>query len=137
MLSLGQEPLISWAFVLINLIALVGGTFLLEDLLTAEKARRWYALTVGLFVGLVMAVRLSTSEPLAYGLVIAGIWCGERKHPWLAAILLALAGLAKETTGLFAAGYLLYFALNRRWRDALRLGLIVGVPFVVWQIVFV
>ncbi len=133
--SLGQDPLIPWAFVLINLIALVGGTLLLEDLLAAERAGRWYALSYGLFVGLVMAVRLSTSEPLAYGLVIAGIWCGERHRPWSAAILLALAGLAKETTGLFTAGYVLYWALNRRWGEAIRLALIVGVPFAVWQII--
>jgi hypothetical protein len=133
-LSLGQEALIPWTFVLINLIALVGGTYLLEDLLTAERVGRWYALSYGLFVGLVMAVRLSTSEPLAYGLVIAGIWFGERKRPWLAAIMLALAGLAKETTGLFTAGYLLYFVLNRRRWDAVRMALIVGVPFAVWQI---
>jgi hypothetical protein len=134
-LSLGQAPLIPWAFVLINLIALVGGTYLLEDLLTAEHVGRWYALSYGLFAGLVMAVRLSTSEPLAYGLVIAGIWCGERERPWSAAIMLALAGLAKETTGLFTAGYVLYWALNRRWGEAIRLAVIVGVPFAVWQIV--
>ncbi len=107
---------------------------LLEDLLAAERVSRWYALSYGLFVGLVMAVRLSTSEPLAYGLVVAAIWCGVRHKPWQAAILLALAVLAKETTALFAAGYLLYFVLSRRWQDALRLALIVGVPFVAWQV---
>jgi hypothetical protein len=135
LLSLGQAPLIPWAFVLIDLIALVGSTYLVEDLLIVERAGRWYALTYGLFVGLVIAVRASTNEPLAYGLVVAGIWCGERRRPWAAAILLALAGLAKETTGLFAAGYLLYWALNRRWGEAIRMALIVGVPFAVWQIV--
>jgi hypothetical protein len=133
-LSLGQEALIPWAFVVINLIALVGGTALLENLLTAERVSRRYALSYGLFVGLVMAVRLSTGEPLAYGLVIAGIWFGERNRPWWAALMLALAGLAKETTGFFAAGYLLFYALNRRRWDAVRLALIVGVPFVIWQI---
>jgi hypothetical protein len=132
-LSLGQAPLIPWAFLVINLIALVGGTALLEDLLITERVSRWYALTYGLFAGVFMAVRLSTTEALAYGLVIAGIWFGQRNRLWAMAILLALAGLAKETTGVFAAGYLLHFALHRRWRDAVRTALVVGVPFAVWQ----
>ncbi|MBN1564731.1 MAG: DUF2029 domain-containing protein [Anaerolineae bacterium] len=134
-LSAGQTTLIPWAFVIVNLIALAGSTALLEDLLIALNVSRWYALTYGLFVGVVMAVRLSTTETLAYGLVIAGLWFGQRNRLWQAAIMFALAGLAKETTGLFTAGYLLYFALNRRWWAALRMSLIVGVPFLIWQIV--
>ena len=132
--SLGQETLIPWAFVIVNLIALAGATALLEELLSTLNVSRWYALTYGLFIGVFMAVRLSTTETLAYGLVIAGIWFGQRDKLGIAAIMLALAGLAKETTGLFTAGYLLYFALNRRWWDAVRMGLIVGVPFLAWQI---
>lgn len=134
-LSLGQAAAVPWAFVVINLAALVIGTALLEELLRAEGVSRWYALSYGLFVGVVMAVRLSTTEALAYGLVIAGLWFGQRERLLWAAIMLALAGLAKETTGLFTAGYLLYLALQRRWRDAVVVGLIVGVPFVLWQIV--
>jgi hypothetical protein len=134
LLSLGQEALIPWAFVAINLIALVGSTALLEQLLVAEHVSRWFALSYGLYIGVFMAVRLSTTETLAYGLVIAGIWCGQKDRLWAAAVMLALAGLAKETTGLFTAGYLLYFVLHRRRWDALRMGVIVGVPFVAWQI---
>ena len=134
-LSLGHDALIPWAFVAINLSALVISTALLEDLLIAERASRWYALSYGLFVGVFMTVRLSTTEALAYGLVIAGIWFGQRAQIWRMAIMLALAALAKETTGLFVGGYLLFFALHRRWRDAIRLAVIVGVPFVAWQIV--
>ncbi len=133
--SVGQDRLIPWVFVLVNLIALVGGTALLEDLLVAERQSRWYALSYGLYAGVFMAVRLSTTEALAYGLVIAALWTMRRDRFWAGAALLALAGLAKEMVGLFVAGYLLYFALNRRWRDAIRLGLVTGLPFVIWQIV--
>jgi hypothetical protein len=137
LLSLGQPALIPWAFVLINLIALVGGTALLESLLVAERASRWYALSYGLYVGVFMAVRLSTTESLAYGLVIAGIWFGQQDRLWLAAGMLALAGLAKEMTGLFAVGYVLYFVLHHRWWNAIRLGAGVGLPFAAWQIALV
>jgi len=132
-LSLGQETLIPWAFVIINLTALVISTALLEQLLITERVSRWFALVYGLYIGVFMAVRLSTAETLAYGLVVAGIWFERRNHLTGSAIMLMLAAFAKEMIGLFVAGYLLYFVLNRRWWDAIRLGLIVGIPFVGWQ----
>jgi hypothetical protein len=76
-LALGITELIPLAFVVINLIALVGSTALLENLLETQKVSRVYALAYGLFGGLVIAVRLSTSEPLAYGLVVLAIWLGQ------------------------------------------------------------
>ncbi len=133
-LSLGYTPLIPWALVAINLAALVVGTALLEDLLAMQGVSRWYALSYGLFVGVVMSVRLSTTEALAYGLVIAGIWAGQRQRPVYAAVMLALAGLAKGTTGVFTSGYLLYYALHRQWWPALRMAVIVGLPFALWQL---
>ncbi|MBN1963705.1 MAG: hypothetical protein JW910_03595, partial [Anaerolineae bacterium] len=135
LLSLGQTALIPWAFVVINLAALVGGTVLLESLLIEGRASRWFALSYGLFVGVFMAVRLSTTESLAYGLVIGGIWLIHKNRLGTGSILLALAVLAKETTALFVIGYVLYFALNRRWSDAIRLGIITAIPFLAWQIV--
>ncbi len=119
LLSLGIVPLIPWVFVAINLAALVISTALLEDLLAAEHVNRIFALSYGLFAGVFMAVRLSTTEALAYGLVIAAIWTEQRNRLWAAAVLLGLAGLAKETTGLFAVGYLLYYGLHRRWWDVI------------------
>jgi hypothetical protein len=79
-LALGITDLIPLAFVVINLIALVGSTLLLENLLEAQKVSRVYALAYGLFGGLVIAMRLSTSEPLAYGLVVLAIWLGQREE---------------------------------------------------------
>jgi len=134
LLSLGQPVLIPWAFVAINGAALVASTALLEDLLHAEGASRWFALSYGLFAGVFMAVRLSTAEPLAYGLVIAAIWLEQRSRAWESALALALAIFAKETTALFAAGYILFYALNRRWCDMARVALVAGVPLAAWQI---
>lgn len=132
-LSAGTETLIPWVFVLVNCAALLFSTRLLEDLLEKEGRKGWFALSYGLFFGLVISARLSTSEPLAYGLVIMAIWAFQREQFWLMAAALALAGLAKETTGIITAGFALYFALNRRWRDTFFLILIAGVPFLLWQ----
>jgi len=47
--------------------------------------------------------------------------------------LLALAALAKETSLIAAAGLLLYLTLEHRWKEAVKLGLVVGLPFAAWQ----
>jgi hypothetical protein len=133
-LSLGRAALIPWALVAVNLVALAGGTALLADLLAAEGVNRWYTLVYGLFAGVFMAVRLSTPEPLAYGLALAAIRAVQRDRTGTAVILLALAVFAKETTLPVAAGVVLSFALRHRWRAALGTALAVGGLFGAWQI---
>jgi hypothetical protein len=133
--SFGNDDLIPLVFVVVNMAALVISTALLEDLLVGLGRSRWFALVYGGFFGVVVAVRLSTTEALAYGLVVGAIWVFmQREQPIIAALLLALAAFAKETTGLFVAGFMLYYLLERRWRDLLLTGVIVGVPFLLWQL---
>ena len=135
-LSFGVDALIPVVFVVANLIALVGGVALLEWLLVDQEVSRWYALTYGLFFGSVVAVRLSTAEPLAYGLAILAIWLSRHtpERPWLVALVLLAAMLTKETTGLFVAGFVLWYMAHRRWRDAALVTLAVGIPFALWQV---
>lgn len=134
LLSLGQVALLPYAMLSINVIALVAGTRLLEDLLTAEHTSRWYALSYGLFAGVFIAVRASTNEPLAYGLAIAAIWMGQRERVLWSGALFGLAALAKETTLFCAAGYIAYYLIQRHWRNALLLTISAVVPFALWQI---
>ncbi len=132
--GLGHGDLVPLVFVVINLLALAGSTALLERLLEDLEVNYWFAITYGLFFGLVISVRLSTTEPLAYGLVVLAIWFARQEHPWLVALALLAAAFTKETIGLFVAGFLLFYALERRWRDATRLTLVVGIPFTLWQL---
>ena len=134
LLALGQPDLVPWALILINLIALAGGTFVLERLLVLEGASRWYALTYGLFAGIFMAVRLSLNEPLAYGLVLLAILLERRGYRWRAAAVLAAAILTKETAALFAAGYVLWFFAQRRGKVGLAFGALAMAPFSLWQL---
>jgi hypothetical protein len=133
-LAMGQQRLIPWTLVVVNWLALVAGTWFTESILTGRGVSRWYALSYGLFGGLVMAVRLDLTEPLAYALAQAAVLGYERGRMRNAAGLLALAALAKETTLLVAAGFLLSFVLSRRWRNLIEWAVIVGVPFVVLQV---
>ncbi len=139
-LALGRPEMVGWTLIALNVAALAGGTYFTEQLLAVQGVSRWYALAYGLYGGLVAGLRLDLTEPLAYGLVQAGLWAwrrrgdkgtGGRGGGWL----LALAALTKETALIATAGLLLYLALERRWREAMRLGLAVGVPFALWQTV--
>lgn len=134
--ALGNTEVLPLVLVLLNLLALVGSTYLVELLLVALRVSRWFALTYGLFVGMVISVRVSTTEPLAYGLVVLAIWLFQQKpeRVWSPALVLLAAALTKEVTGLFVAGFVLYFFLQRRRQDAALLSGIVGIPFLVWQI---
>jgi hypothetical protein len=147
-LALGRSEAVPWTLIASNVVALVGGTYFTERLLDAHRVSRWYALAYGLYGGLVTGLRLDLAEPLAYGLVQAGLWAWEqrsggaekRRCRWLPlaacylpSVLLALAVLAKETTLIAVAGLLLYLALEQRWWEVARVGLIVGLPFAIWQ----
>jgi hypothetical protein len=136
-LGLGQPEAVPWTLIAINVAALAGGTYFTERLLEVHRVGRWYALAYGLFGGLVAGLRLDLTEPLAYGLVQAGLWAFCRERRWTAGGLLALSALTKETTLVALAGLLLYLALERRWLETMQLGLSVGVPFVVWQMILV
>jgi hypothetical protein len=132
-LALGQTELVPWSILMLNIAALVGGTYIMESLLATSGANTWLALVYGIFPGVLMPVRVSLNEPLAYGLALAAIWASQQERWNWSAALLALAALTKETALIFTLGYLLWFASRRQWRDAIRYGLIACVPFALWQ----
>lgn len=136
LLSLGQLALLPWALLLVNLLALAFGTYLLGALLSEFGVSRWFALGYALSLGVFAASRLLTTEPLAYGLVLAGIFVLHKRDNWLAAAgLFALAALAKETTLIFVAAYGLHGLLQRNIVRTLMFGLLAGLPFALWQLV--
>ncbi len=135
LLSFGQESLIPWALLAINLTALAAGTAVLETLLDSHNVSRWYALGYGLTLGTLGAARLSLPEPLAYALALGGIAFVVRDRVLPTALLFALAALAKETALILALGVSSHLLWQRRWRDALVFGVVTLAPFVIWQVI--
>jgi len=134
-LSLGIAELLPWVMILINVIALPVGTALSETILVEHGTSRWYALTYGLYVGLLMPVRFDLTEPLAFLLVQAAVLVSSRGKPRTAGAAFALAALTREVTLLFPLGYVAHRLSKRRWREGLLWGSLVGTPFATWQIV--
>ena len=135
-LALGNPDVIPWTLFGINLACLGAITFLTGELLAQRGGSRWAALAVGLWVGLIGAVRLDLAEPLALFLVILALWIAgpslDRKLiP--ATLLLALSMLAKETMIPFIAGWFAWLIYRRQFRNAALLSSAV-LPYAALQI---
>lgn len=102
--ALGRPSLVPWSLLIVNLIAVAGGTFALATLLRRRGASPIYAALFGFAPGLYVAVNHDLSEPLSYALVAAGLaawWWDDKPRPWVAGALFGLAGITRETTLLF------------------------------------
>lgn len=134
-LAFGNVDLIPWTLIAINVAALIGGTWLTEEILAHYQANRWYALVFGLNAGTLMSVRLDLTEPCAYALAQLGVLLLLKDRSRWAAIVFAVAALTKETTLLFAGGAALIYLIERHWRKLIELLLISIVPFAIWQLI--
>lgn len=135
LLALGQADWLPWTLLVVNLAALFAGTQALEHLLRRLRQPIWIAYGVALSLGMLGAVRLTATEPLAYALVIVAILLMERGHHVSGALLIGVSALAKETTLVFALAYGLWWLSQRQWQRALIGGLLMGLPFAVWQLI--
>jgi len=145
--SLGRPSLVPWALLLVNLVAVAGGTFALAVTLARRGASPLYAMLFSFAPGLYEAVAHDLSEPLAYALTAAGLaawWWDDRPRPWLAGILFGLAGITRETALLFplalAVGALLGLGdgiglrRNRDFRSAAVLATVSLAPIVILRL---
>lgn len=133
-LALGNESLIPFTLLAVNLVALWAGSIALERLLVGFGVSRWYILGYALTIAIFGTVRLSLPEGLAYGLVVGGIFMMHRDRWLWGAWLFGLSAVSKETTLIFVAGYALWMLTQRQfWR----LGWFMGVstiPFIALQL---
>ena len=128
-LALGNSDLTSWTLIMINLGALVAGTWLTEEILQHFRMSRWYALAYGLSAGTMMSVRLDLTEPLAYALAQAGVLLALKDRWRWAALVLAAAALTKEMTLACAAAIGAVYVFQREWRKVIGFSAIVLTPF--------
>jgi hypothetical protein len=133
LLSLGRIELIPWAIVLIGMLSLVGGTWVVSELLAGWGMSRWYALVYGFWAGFSLALVVDLPEPLAYGLVAGGVLCLERKRDWLGWCLLGLAVFARETTILFVVAVLAAYLSQRDLHRTLGLASVALAPYLIFQ----
>lgn len=133
LLSLGNVQALPWVLAILGLLAQAAGTWAVAELLAGWGVSRRYALVYGLWAGFVLSVRLDLPEPLAFGLAAGAILATERGRPAVGWALYALAVFAKETALAFVVAQVLADLAARRWRPALALAGLAGLPFALFQ----
>jgi hypothetical protein len=118
----GSVETIPYAMLAINLIAVCLGSAALALWLRRVGAPEWPAAVFGLFPGVVFTVIRDLTEPLAFGLVAAGLLALDARRPVrvaLACAIFALALLTRETIAPFALAAAAAVAFtgdrHRRW----------------------
>jgi hypothetical protein len=133
LLAFGKSGMIPWALAILGVLTHSLGTWAVAILLRRWQINPWYALIYGLWIGFVLAVRLDLPEPLAYGLVSASLLAYDARRHSLAWLLISLALFAKEVVLPFAIAFGLLYIWRREWRYLLGLGLVVGLPYAIFQ----
>jgi hypothetical protein len=107
MLSLGNRAPVPWMMIIVNLAALAGisaaAVIATRDFLIPA----WSCLALALYPGFLLSASRDLVEPLEVLLMMIALILLQRQRLVLAACVLALAALTKETSLLFALGALL------------------------------
>jgi hypothetical protein len=148
-LALNQTALIPYALILVNWLAVGGGTLAIAAWMYRKGMSPWLAALYGLYPGLFTATSLDTAEPLAYALVAVALYALEfagEQRIWTAGVLFSLAALSRETTLIFPAVYaiaLLIRPVAQRdetsgralyWRQGAILAALAALPFVAYKV---
>ncbi len=136
LLALGQPALVPWTLILVNVLACAAGTGLTTYLVGRRGAHPAWGLLYIAWVGTWFVVRLDLSELLCFALALGAVVTYEHRRIGPTAALLVLATLAKELGLVFAAGLALHaLVTDRRWRDALLIGLAPLLTFAGWLLI--
>jgi hypothetical protein len=135
----GQRTAVPWALLAINLLSAIGLGAAAGALAKSSGRHAGWGLLLALYPGYAFTLTLDTSELLAGALVLASLYAGRRQKWPIAAALLILAVLARDTTAAIPAGLALgglIQLLRRRagsWGPLIAGGSAVAV-FAGWQV---
>ena len=133
-ISLNNPELIPWNLILINVLIHTFATWCLAQYFNDIDIWPGYAIVYGLWVGLVAGVGLDLHEPLAYGLIVLGIFAWSHGRSRLGALLIVCSLFAKETSIFFWLAAVLASIPEEDDRAPLIILLVGGGLFGLWQL---
>jgi hypothetical protein len=131
-LALEIDALIPWTMLVINLAATGIATYVLAIMLRDRGVPGWPALLFIVSFNYLIGVRFDLNEPLAFALVLLGLFWYRRKQIRPALAAFALAGLTKEIALAFPIGLVFFELGNRNWKTALTIGVATLAPYLIW-----
>jgi hypothetical protein len=120
---------------LVNFLSIVLSVEIVARLLKKHGMSPWLSLALGFYFGQTSAFIFDTTEPFTYLLVCLGLLLIEEEYLTAAAISMGLAALSRETAILFPLGYIIFYLLNRRWKDVARFAILALLPLPIWYAV--
>jgi hypothetical protein len=132
--ALGHRDWIPYTLILANIVAIGLCGFFAAQILDYYDVNAWYALPCGLYVGLLIALRLDTNEPWCHALILASIWFHVKGKTWLTAFAVSLAMFAKETAIVAFSAFSISFLLSQEWKRIWQLLLAAALPFVGYRL---
>jgi hypothetical protein len=130
----GQETLLPWVMLLINILVIAVSIGLLTGILAAKGVPPWQALAYLFSAGLLISLRADLNEPLAILWALAGMVLCYQKKWFLAGVSFALGILAKEIAVTFALGAAVWLFSGRRFRDGVVVLVTSMLPAILWGI---
>ncbi len=114
--SFGQDAALPWAFLLINILSLIGASYLIFR----HTRQPLYAVAIALSPAAMVGLHFSLAEPLTLFLLTAFLvrYTTRGRIDWLSVVLLCLAAWAREVNLLFLALLFVYSLGRRRWQDS-------------------
>lgn len=123
--ALSPEAIL-WGMILVNLLALVVGTWVVARIALEAGGSAWWGLAFTLNVGLVSEMAIGGAGVVAAAALFAAVLAFMRDRYTAGVICLTLSVLARETMVLSAVGIALYLVWRSRKMPDLRL----SIPFV-------
>lgn len=125
-LAFGQPDLVPYTLILINLLSIAGGTVMIAAWLRRKHVSPWFALIYAGYSGTFLSFQRDLTEPMAYGLMAAGIYLlefgGKHRILW-SGVFFGLAVLTRDKAAILPALFTLGYVLHNRSRpDLSRLG---------------
>jgi len=133
MLSLGLPKVIPYMMVLVNLLAILLGTYFVTVILRHFQRSPWWSLCYASFWGFLLCLLRCLPEPLAIAFLAMAVAAFLKEKWLLMGLSLSLAALTQETTLLVSLAFLFTFFQKRDFRKFPCLAL----PFLaygLWQI---
>jgi hypothetical protein len=129
----GSVTALPYAMLIVNLVAVLGGTAAVALWLARRGMTPWASALYGLYPGLVVTVFRDLTEPLAFGLAAIGMLVLDGSVV-LSAVVFALAVLTRETIVPFALAAALIVALRSSWRRGLLYAVATCGPLAAWRL---
>ena len=127
----GNASLAAWWLLLLNVLGALAGTAALAVLLQRRGLSPWFSLIFAFYFGQLAAMTHDVPDSLAATFIVFAALAADREQWKTCAFWLAIAGLTRETTLVFAAGAAVNALFEKRpWRAALLLS--AALPLILW-----